>query len=115
MPRDNGARAPSPGLRQKTAKQSAGRRRRGTRIKRECWLTGKRGFKYFAEHHVMTIEEDPDLTVWLCRGAHYLVNLLSRYTKLIDDPEKMEDLIMLARTQAGMDNKRIAIKYEEVN
>ena len=80
---------------------------------RECWLTGKRGRKYFAEHHVMTKGEDPDLTVWLCRGAHYLVNLLSRY-KIIEDPEKMEDLIMLARTQAGLDNKRIVVRYEDV-
>jgi len=84
------------------------------RTLKTCWLTGKRGYKYYAEHHVVTVEEDPDLTVWLCRGAHYLVTMLSRYTKLIDDPKKTADLIMLARTQAGMDNRRIVLRYEEV-
>jgi len=124
MPR-TGAQVSSPGLRRNTAKKSAptvavsskqagGRRRRGIHIVRVCWLTGKRGWKYFARHHVMTVEEDPDLTVWLCRGAHYLVNLLSRY-KLIEDPSKMADLIMLARTQAGLENKRIVVRYEEVD
>ena len=129
MPRDD-ARASSPGLRRKTAErhtspakgsapghkpslQSGGRHRRGTNIVRECWLTGRRGWKYFVQHHVMTVEEDPDLTVWLCRGSHYLVNLLSRY-KIIDDPSKMADLIMLARTQAGKENKRIVVRYEDV-
>ena len=114
MPRSNDAQVSSPGLRHKTAKQTDGRRRRGTKkTKRECWLTGKRGYKYFVEHHVMTVAEDPDLTVWLCRGSHYLVNLLSRY-KIIEDPSKMADLIMLARTQAGFDNRRIVVRYEEV-
>jgi hypothetical protein len=80
---------------------------------RVCWLTGKRGSKYYVEHHVMTKEVDQDLTVWLCRGSHYLVNLLSRY-KIIEDPKKMADLIMLARTQAGLENKRIVVRYEEV-
>jgi len=81
---------------------------------RVCWLTGKRGRKYYVEHHVMTAEEDADLTVWLCRGSHFLVNLLSRY-KIIEDPSKMADLIMLARTQAGMENRRIVVRYEEVD
>lgn len=113
MPRDNGAQDSSPGLCHKTAAQSGGRRRRGTKTVRECWLTGRRGWKYFVEHHVMTREEDLDLTVWLCRGSHYLVNLLSRY-KIIEDSSKMADLIMLARAQAGMENKRIVVRYEEV-
>lgn len=93
----------------------AGRRptRGTTKPMRECWLTGKRGRKYFQEHHVMLRENDADLTVWLSRGAHYLVNLLSHYN-LIKDPEKLEDLIMLARTQAGLENKRIVVRFEEV-
>jgi len=120
------AQVSSPGLRRKTAKkstpetakatkQSSGRRSKpGTRIMRVCWLCGKRGSKYFAEHHIFTVEEVPDLTVWLCRGSHWLVNLLSRYTKLIDDPDKWADLIMLARSQARLPNKRIVVKFEEV-
>lgn len=132
MPRE-GALVSSPGLRRETVKkrvppaksraervtglrpgrQTGGRRPRGTKPIRECWLTGKKGRKYFQEHHVMLRENDPDLTVWLSRGAHYLVNLLSRY-KLINDTEKLEDLVMLARTQAGLENKRIVVRFEEV-
>jgi hypothetical protein len=81
---------------------------------RTDWLTGKRGRKYYVEHHVMTVEEDKDLTVWLSRGSHFLVTMLSRY-KLIEDPKKVADLVMLARTQAGLDNRRIVVKFEEVN
>jgi hypothetical protein len=106
----------SPSAKGRKAKAAVvGRRpkRATTRPMRECWLTGKRGRKYFQEHHVMLKENDPDLTVWLSRGAHYLVNLLSHYN-LIKDPEKLEDLIMLARTQAGLENKRIVVKFEEV-
>jgi hypothetical protein len=85
-----------------------------TRPMRTCWFTGKRGRKYFAEHHVFTKEEVPDLTIWLCRGAHWLVNLLSRY-KFIDTPDKWADLIMLARAQARLPNKRIVVRFEEVD
>ena len=94
-----------------------GRRLRSkpAKVMRDCWLCGKRGGKYFAEHHVFTAEEVPDLTVWLCRGSHWLVNLLSRYTKMIDDPGKWADLIMLARSQARLPNKRIVVKFEEVD
>lgn len=80
---------------------------------RTCWLTGRRGRKYYAEHHVFTAEEVPNLTVWLCRGSHWLVNLLSRYG-FIDKPEKWQDLIMLARAQAKLPNRRIKVIFEEV-
>lgn len=78
-----------------------------------CWLCGKRGRKYYADHHVVTKEEDPDLTVPLHRGCHWLVNLLSRF-KLIRDPKKVADLIMLARAQAKLPNARIVVRFEEV-
>jgi len=57
----------------------------------------------------------PDLTIWLCRGSHWLVNLLSRFTLMIDDTRKWADLIMLARSQAKLSNKRIVVKFEEVD
>ena len=114
MPRDNDVQVSSPGLRRKTSSQNGGRRRRGTLTMKTCWLCGKRGRKYFAEHHVFTKEEVPDLTVWLCRGSHWLVNLLSRYTNMIDDPGKWADLIMLARSQSKLPNKRIVVMFEEV-
>jgi hypothetical protein len=98
----------------KPRKVAARRQKRATtKPTRECWLCGKRGRKYFAEHHVFTVEEVPDLTIWLCRGSHWLVNLLSRY-KMIDDPKKWADLIMLARSQAKLPNKRIVVRFEEV-
>ena len=114
MPR-TGAWVSSPSLRRKAAKPSGRRQRGTTNPMRECWLCGKRGRKYFAQHHVFTVEEEPDITVWLCRGSHWLVNLLSRYTKLIDDTKKWADLIMLARSQAKLPNKRIVVKFEEVD
>lgn len=83
------------------------------KIVKTCWLCGKRGRKYYAEHHVFTTEEEPDLKLWLHRGCHWLVNLLSRF-RLIDDPKKVADLIALARAQAKLDNKRIVVKFEEV-
>lgn len=79
-----------------------------------CWLCGRRGRKYYAEHHVVTAEEDPDLTVTLHRGCHWLVNLLSRF-RLIDDPKKLADLVMLARAQAKLPNARIVVRFEKVN
>lgn len=80
---------------------------------RECWLCHKRGRKYFAEHHVYTAEEAPSITVWLCRGSHWLVNLLSRF-KAIDREKFWEDLIMLARSQAKLPNKRVVVRFEDV-
>ena len=106
----------SPSAKGRKAKAAvAGRRpkRATTKPMRDCWLCGKRGRKYFDEHHVFTVEEVPDLTIWLCRGSHWLVNLLSRY-KMIDDPKKWADLIMLARSQAKLPNKRIVVRFEEV-
>lgn len=80
---------------------------------RTCWLCGKRGRKYYAEHHVYTVEEVPDMTVWLCRGCHWLVNLLSRF-KLIREAAKVADLITLARWQANLPNVRTVVRFEEV-
>ena len=80
---------------------------------RTCWLCGKRGRKYFAEHHVYTVEEEPDVTVWLHRGCHWLVTVLSRF-RLIGDAKKMADLITLARSQAGYPNTRVKVTFKEI-
>jgi len=78
-----------------------------------CWLCGRRGRKYFAEHHVYTVGEEPDITVTLHRGCHWLVNVLSRF-KLIGDAKKVADLITLARSQAGYPNTRVKVTFEEI-
>jgi hypothetical protein len=79
-----------------------------------CWLCGRHGYKWFAQHHVYTVEEDPDITVHLCRGCHWLVTRLSRFKRLLEFADKMADLITLARNQAGYPNTRTTVKYEEV-
>jgi hypothetical protein len=79
-----------------------------------CWLCGKRGYKWFAAHHVYTVEEQADITVDLCRGCHWLVTRLSRFKRLLDTAHKMADLITLARDQAGYPNTRTTVKYEGV-
>ncbi len=80
---------------------------------RDCWLCDKRGRKYYVKHHVYTVGEAPDITVMLCRGCHWLVNLLSRF-KLIGHAKKLADLITLARDQAGYPNTRTTVVFEEV-
>lgn len=79
---------------------------------RTCWVCGKRGRKYFAEHHVMGAENDPDLTVWSCRGCHYLEGLLAR-PNFLADAAAVGRLITLARMHKGLPDARTIVKYEE--
>jgi len=75
-----------------------------------CWVCGKRARKYMQSHHVVGIENDQDLTVDACRGCHWLLSLLSR-RKFIDDAQKLERLLCLARMQVGFDT-RVKVNFD---
>lgn len=78
-----------------------------------CWLCGKKHRKYMAKHHVMGVDNDPDLTVDLCRGCHRLEKILSMYIRILTDSHKLADLITLARFHAGLPDAKTVIKYIE--
>lgn len=77
----------------------------------ECWICRKQIKKYRQHHHVMGVQNDPDLTVVLCRGCHWLLTQLARRVMLID-AHKMADLITLARFRAGLQDARTVVEYQ---
>ena len=84
-----------------------------TKPMEQCWVCDKRTRKYVQGHHVMGIDNDPDLKVPVCRGCHYLLTMLSRYKRLLTDAKKLGRLVTLARFYAGMPDAKTVIKYEE--
>lgn len=77
-----------------------------------CWVCARKLQKYAQEHHVVGRGDDMGLTVWLCRGCHYLVRQLSQ-RKLLAQPHKLADLITLARFEAGLEDARTIIIYDK--
>jgi hypothetical protein len=63
------------------------------------------------EHHVFLRENDLETTLWLCAGCHYLIGLLAR-RKFLNNAQTLEDLITLARFQAGLEDAKTIIKFE---
>lgn len=87
---------------------------------RTCWICGKSKLKTINVHHVFgrnipTTKGpiDVDIFVVLCRGCHELVYRLSQRT-FIDDPNKLEDLITLARCEHLLYNARTRVIVEEI-
>lgn len=80
-----------------------------------CWVCGKTKLKSRGKqvHHVMGKDNSPEPLVVLCRGCHSLVSDLGQRVFLAD-PEKVEDLITLARFAKGLPNVRTKVSYEEV-
>ncbi len=76
----------------------------------ECWVCRREIKKYLQRHHVVKLKEDPDLTVDLCRGCHYLVTQLAR-RKFLPDFRKVADLITLARFNAGLLDAETILRY----
>lgn len=79
---------------------------------RECWVCGRRTRKYIQSHHVMGATNDPDLTVFICRGCHYLETLLARFKRLLTDARALARLITLARLHAGMPDAETHLRYK---
>ncbi len=80
-----------------------------------CWVCGKTGLKSRGKqvHHVMGKDNAAEPLVVLCRGCHNLVSDLGQRVFLAD-PEKVEDMITLARFAKGLPNMRTKVTYEEV-
>ena len=80
-----------------------------------CWICQKTALKSRGKqvHHVMGKDNAPEPLVVLCRGCHMLVSDLGR-RNFLEDAEKVEDLITLARFAKGLQNVRTIITYEEV-
>ena len=80
-----------------------------------CWVCQKTKLKSRGKqvHHVVGKDNAPEPLVVLCRGCHTLVSDLGRRL-FLEDPEKLEDLITLARFAKGLPNVRTIVKFEEV-
>jgi hypothetical protein len=77
-----------------------------------CWICLKPPVKYAVGHHVMGAQNDPDLTVDLCRGCHMLEKCLAQ-RKFLADAAAVGRLITLARFHAGLPDARTFVYYED--
>ena len=80
-----------------------------------CWVCGKTGLNGRKKHvhHVVGRDNAPEPLVVLCTGCHALVTELGRRV-FLEDVEKVEDMITLARFSKGLPNVRTIVKFEEV-
>ena len=79
--------------------------------KDNCWICTKPPVKYAVSHHVVGVQNDPDLTVDLCRGCHMLEKYLAQ-RKFLDNAAAVGRLITLARFHAGLPDARTFVYYE---
>lgn len=80
---------------------------------RKCWVCGKVGLSRINVHHVFgrTIP-DMDVYVVLCQGCHMLVYQMSKRL-FLTDPEKLADLITLARNEKLLSHAKVTVTIEE--